>query len=212
MEVARHHLWVYSITFLFDFIHVFYKKFRQFFLCNVLLDHPSNTMETNIEQNFITVYEENVQPLFRYCLAHISDREIAKDVVQDSFTKTWDYIAKGSEVKNLKAFLYKTLKNLIIDHYRSKKSSSLDALSEEENFDPPAYEEVSAEERLDAKGAFKLLEKLPPEYKDVIILRCVEDMSFKEIGQITGETENTVAVRYHRGLKKVKKLFNNDEQ
>ncbi|MDB5204642.1 MAG: polymerase sigma factor, sigma-70 family [Candidatus Taylorbacteria bacterium] len=163
------------------------------------------------KNNFIKAYEENADALFRHCLFNIRDREVAKDVLQDTFTKTWNYVVGGGQILNLKAFFYQTMKNLIIDYYRKKKSVSLDALSEDENFDPPAPVEVSIEEHSESLLAFRLLDKIPEEFKSVIVMRCVQELSFREISELTGEPENTVAVRYHRAIKKIKKLFNHDE-
>lgn len=167
-------------------------------------------MLEKITTSFTEAYEQNADALFRYAFFNVSNRELAKDLVQETFTKTWDYVASGKVITNLKAFLYKIMKNLIIDYYRSKKTSSLDILIEEENFDPPAEndDQEKAETRLDARIAFSILDKIPKEYREVIMMRCVEELSFKEIAYITEETENTVAVRYHRGLKKVKEIFN----
>ncbi len=160
------------------------------------------------KNNFIKAYEEHVDALFRHCLFSVRDKETAMDIVQDTFAKTWNYIVGGGEIQNIRAFLYKIMKNLIIDYYRKKKTDSLDAMQEDENFDPPAVVDVSIEEHSESMIAFKLLDKIPKEHKDVIVMRCVEGLSFKEISHITNEGENTVAVRYHRGLKKVKELFN----
>lgn len=162
------------------------------------------------KNNFIKAYEENADALFRHCLFNVRDREIAKDIVQDTFVKTWNYIVEGGEVLNLKAFFYHTMKNLIIDYYRKKKAVSLDALREDENFDPSAQVEVSIEEYSESLIAFKLLDKIPSEFKEVVVLRCVQELSFREISEIIGESENTVAVRYHRALKKIRKLFNHE--
>lgn len=164
-----------------------------------------------IKNNFIRAYEENADALFRHCLFNIRDREVAKDILQDTFTKTWNYMVGGGQILNLKAFFYQTMKNLIIDYYRKKKAVSLDTLREDENFDPPEHVEVSIEEHTESILAFRLLDKIPGEFKEVIMMRCVNGLSFREISHITGEPENTVAVRYHRAIKKIKKLFNHDE-
>ena len=76
------------------------------------------------KNNFIKAYEQHVDALFHYCLFNISDREVAKDIVHDAFAKTWNYIVKGGHIDNMKAFLYKIIKNLIIDYYRKKKTLS----------------------------------------------------------------------------------------
>jgi len=164
-------------------------------------------MSKEMEQAFIRAYEEHADALFRYCSFKIHDRELAKDLLQEAFSKTWAYLAKGEEVGNLRAFLYRTLGNLIIDEYRKKKTSSLDALMDE-GFDRSEDEPLSVEDRIDAASAMELLKKLPEGYGDVIFMKYVQELSLKEIAEITRQSENAVAVRIHRGLQKARKLFN----
>jgi len=166
----------------------------------------------DIKAKYIKAYEEHADALFRYASFNVSERETAKDIVAETFTKTWTYIAKGGEIDNMKAFLYRTIKNLIIDHYRSKKSVSLDMLSEDEHFDPASEPEVTIEESSEGKMAWGLLDQIPAEYKEVVVLRYMQGLSFREIAHIMDEQENTVAVRYHRAIKKVKELFNRKTQ
>jgi RNA polymerase sigma-70 factor, ECF subfamily len=160
-----------------------------------------------LSKKFIEAFEENADNIYRFCLFRLGDKELAKDLAQITFLKTWDYVSKKGEISNLRAFLFKVARNLIIDHYRLIKTDSLDALMEEGMFEPVDNESVSAEERSDALLAYELLKQIPNEYKEVVMLRYAEGMSFREIAQITGETENAVAVRCHRAVKKVREMF-----
>ena len=159
---------------------------------------------------FIKAYDEHADALFRYASFNVRNRELAKDLTQETFMKTWSYVAEGSQVSNMKAFLYKTLKNLIIDYYRLKKPVSLDELREDSDFDPEAPVEVSIEEHSDSMIAFGLLNSIPKHTHAQVLMRCVEGLSFKEIADITDEAENTVAVRFHRALKKLREIFNRE--
>ncbi len=165
-------------------------------------------MKAPIEKEFIEACEMHSDALFRYCFFKISDRELAKDLVQETFMKTWNYLAKGEQVDNIRAFFYKILSNLIIDEYRKKKPLSLDTLTEEKGFD----EKEILENNIDAQKALLLLNDIGDMYKDMIMMRYVEELSLKEIAEITGESENTIAVKIHRGLKKVKELFKEKTQ
>ncbi len=164
-------------------------------------------MKASTEDQFIKACEEHSDALFRYCSFKISDREIAKDLVQETFMKTWSYLSKGQEIENIRAFFYKTLGNLIVDQYRKKKTVSLDKLSET-GFDPSFDDKENLENKIDGQKAIGLLSQIPEAYREAIFMRYVEDMTLKEISEITGEHENTIAVKVHRGLKKVKKIFN----
>ncbi len=156
-------------------------------------------------------YNEQVDALFRFSHAHVSDREEAMDLVQETFTKTWKYMVGGGRIRNLKAWLYQTLRHVIIDYYRKKKSLSLDSLHEMQGFDPPAPADLSPETRIDGALALRLLDRLPSEYKEVVVLRYVNELSYHEIAAITGESENAVTVRCHRALKKMRQIFNHEK-
>lgn len=165
-------------------------------------------METK-QKNLIEAYEKNADALFRHCFFKIHDRELAKDLLQETFVKTWDYIAQGKEISNMRAFLYKTLNNMIIDEYRKKKVVSLDELAEE-GFDPMAETGPTADDRFMGEKALRLLQEIPNPYRDAVVMRYVNGLDLSEIAEITGETENTVSVHVHRGLTKLKELFKNE--
>ena len=160
------------------------------------------------KDEFLTAFEDYSDALFRFAYFRVNNRDKAMDLVQTVFLKTWNYLSKGNEVINLRPFLYTTLRNLIIDHYREKKYSSLDKIQEEEGWDPPADQYGNAEIASDAERAYALIKVLPLEYGQVIMMR-LDGNSFKEIAEVFGESENTVTVRYHRGLKKLKDIFEN---
>ncbi len=156
---------------------------------------------------FAKVYEEHADAIFRYCYFKLSDRDRALDLLQDTFVKVWQYMCNGHNVENVKALLYMTARNLIIDEYRKKKMSSLEKL-QEEGWEPVEEGYVdSLVNRLDSLRAVEFIQKIPDKYRDVIFMRYVQDLSIKEIASLVGESENAVSVRIHRGLAKLKSLF-----
>lgn len=166
-------------------------------------------MNNDTQQQFLRAYEEHSEALFRHCTYKIGDPDLAKDLLQEAFTKTWTYLTKGQVVKNIRAFLYKILNNLIIDEYRKKKNSSLDTLMED-GFDRKIEESSTAEEKVDGAIALDTLKKLPEPYRAVLFMKFVEQLSLKEIAARTRQTQNTVAVKIHRGLAKMKALFHRE--
>lgn len=141
-----------------------------------------------------------------HALYRISDREKSEDLVQDTFMKTWKYLVKGGKIDVMKAFLYHVLNNLIVDEYRKQKTLSLDVLLEK-GFEPS----IDPSERLfnviDGKSAVPLIQRLPEKYKKVMRMRFIQDLSLQEMSLLTGHTKNAIAVQVHRGLKKLKLLY-----
>ena len=160
-------------------------------------------MEGQKEQ-FLEAFGEYSDAIFRHCYFRVSDRERALEITQDTFMKTWDYISKGGSVNNFRPFLYKTLSNLIIDEYRKKKPVSLDQILEDESvFDSLGMGTEGRDEierKLDTKQIVNELQGLPSHYRQVVIMRYIDELSPKEISQIIGESENIISVRIHRGL------------
>lgn len=164
--------------------------------------HPEN-------KEFLAAYETFADGIFRHCYFRTSDRELARDLMQETFTKTWGYLVKGGEIKNFKAFLYRTAQNLIIDYYRQKKTQSLDAL-QEEGFEP-TDEESNTSRYSEHREIVTAIQKIDREYRDALTMRYLEGLSPKEIAEILGEKENTISVRIHRGLKKVKEILGENQ-
>jgi len=158
------------------------------------------------ENEFLEAYERFADAIFRHCFFRMSDRERARDLTQETFTRTWEYLRGGGEIKSMKAFLYRIANNLVVDSFRKKKTSSLDAM-QDDGFDPEDTTVASRESILDVRRALQVLDKLEPQYRDVITLRYVDDLSPREIAEALQETENAVSVRLHRGLKKARELL-----
>lgn len=166
---------------------------------------------------FGEAYERYSDELFRHCTIRLSDRERALELTQETFVRAWQYIQRGEEVRELRPFLYRTLRNLIIDEYRKHKTTSLEAMVDPEgegveHLLPPDETNTleSAITRFDGVRALERLKELPDNYREVLVMRYVEGLSPGEIAQSIGETENAVSVRIHRGLKKLKQLLEPD--
>lgn len=169
------------------------------------------------EREFTKAYEEHADALFRHCYFRVSNRERALELTQEAFMKTWDSVAQGKEIQNYRAFLFRVLNNLIIDEYRKKKSTSLDALLEQEHVTEGQFDDLqegsleetleSVEVNLQADRLEDALQKLSDEYRQVIVMRYINELRPQEIAAITGETENTISVRINRGIKKLREYL-----
>jgi RNA polymerase sigma-70 factor (ECF subfamily) len=168
-------------------------------------------MQKDPSSAFRTAFDDYADELFRHALYRLSDREKAVDAVQDTFLRAWDYVRTGAPIGNMRAFLYRTLRNLIIDEYRRKKAVSLDAIEEAGEggamlaSDEDALERAVA--RLDGERALALVSELPDPYAEVILLRYVDGLAIGEIAERVEVSENLVSVRLHRALKMLHDRF-----
>ncbi len=160
------------------------------------------------KEYFISIYKEYSDKIFRHALFKLSDREKAKDVVQDTFVRLWEYLVVEKEIQNVQALLFRMATNLIIDSYRRRKTISLDALIDD-GYDSSddSKSQKQAFDVAEHKIVIEALNLLEPEQRDLLTLRFVDDLSVQEIALMTGERENTISVRIHRAIKQLQDIL-----
>ena len=169
------------------------------------------------EERFLQAFKEFNEALFRHATFRLSDREKAIDVVHDTFTKAWTYVRDGHTIDTYKPFLYKVLNNLIIDEYRKRREASLDAIFEAEGVDESTFSDLVGNDveslinTLDGRKAIATLDELPDVYKEVIIMRYVDELKPREIADLIEESEKVVSVRIHRGIAMLKAYTEGEE-
>lgn len=160
----------------------------------------------NQEKQFIESYDKYSDAIFRYCYYRVFDREKAKDFVQEAYCRTWKYMIDGNHIDNIRAFLYRTATNVIIDESRKKKSASLDYIMEK-GFSPSVDTRQKTENYFMGKEIINIVQSLEEKYRDVIMMKYVDDLSTKEMAFILNETEGNIYVMINRGLQKVKDII-----
>lgn len=169
----------------------------------------------DLQHSFEEAFEAYSDELFRHASIRLSDRERALELTQETFTKVWVYAQKGTaDIRELRPFLYRTLRNLIIDEYRKHKATSLEAMAERadadvEDFMSPDESNTmeAAVGRHEGARALEALRQLAEPYREAVTMRYVDGLSPQEIAGLIGESENVVSVRVHRGLKKLKAIL-----
>ncbi len=163
------------------------------------------------ESDFLAAYNCYNDAVFRYSLLRIRDRELAKDITQDTFMQTWKYFQEKGPISNVKPFLYTVAIRLIINQTYKHREQSLERLAEEVDFEPvdatTADVAASRSDLLEGEEALANIEKLNPSYRDVLYLRFVEGLNPKEIALAIGESRNLVGVRLNRAIKALRKYL-----
>ncbi len=164
----------------------------------------------NVSKQIIEeAYKQYEKGLSQYSYYKIHDPNRCQDLVQDTFMKAWKYLKRGGKIDMMKSFLYHVLNDLIIDEYRKQKHqvSSLDVLIEN-GFEQTTNDHGRILNIMDGEKAAKLLKQLPTKYEKVIRMRYLQSLTLEEISEKIGQPKNTIAVQVHRGLDKLKALYN----
>ncbi len=166
---------------------------------------------------FIQLYDEYAGDLYRFIYFKVGKAEEAQDLTSMVFLKAWNHLQTNSlsDSKTLRALIYKIARNAIIDHYREGR----DKISSLDDEDRP-IEIIDEDQDLTAQIDTNLqLEKLSgwllelkEEYREVIVLKFVNDLELEEIAAVTGKSRGNIRVILHRALEALKSIAKADEQ
>jgi RNA polymerase sigma-70 factor, ECF subfamily len=167
------------------------------------------------DENALTILINRHQSkIFGFIYSKISDRDISNDIFQDTFIKVIKTLKSRSynEEGKFLPWVMRIAHNLIIDHFRKNKKMPMHRETEEFSiFSIMTDESLTIENQIikdqveiDIK---KLIEELPADQKEVLVMRMYQDMSFKEISEITGVSINTALGRMRYALMNMRKVI-----
>lgn len=156
------------------------------------------------ERWFISMYEAEADAVFRFCLFKLRDRELATDIAQETFVRMWDYVARGSELSNFRAFAFRVARNAIADYIKKNRPVYEHELGDmaDEIMNAPVLGD--AESRAELSGVLGCLKGLPEEDQEMVLLRYTEQMPVKEIAESLGQLPNTVTQRLKRAIESLR--------
>ncbi len=158
---------------------------------------------------FACIYYRYESRLLNYII-HLSSftKPEAEDILQEAFIKVWKNLHGFDPSLKFKSWLYRIVHNCTISHWRKMKNADLLVPIDKLEYRPDSVvndyeEEVEPRTVLD-----QFLRRIPQKYKEVLVLKYFESMSYEEISDVLKIPEGTVAVRLNRAKKALIKLKN----
>ncbi|WP_339654102.1 sigma-70 family RNA polymerase sigma factor [Flavobacterium frigidarium] len=166
------------------------------------------------ENSLAILIKRHESRIYGFIYSKVSDRDISNDIFQDTFIKvikTLKSNAYNEEGKFL-PWVMRIAHNLIIDHFRRNKKMPLYRETEEFSiFSIMSDDSLTVENKMIAEqvevDVRRLLEELPVDQKEVLVMRMYQDMSFKEISEVTGVSINTSLGRMRYALMNLRKVI-----
>lgn len=181
-------------------------RFTDHDLINAFIAGNVNALETLVLRHKDKLYSS--------ILFLIKDKYLAEDIFQDVFIRIIDTMRSGryTEEGKFLPWAMRIAHNLCVDHFRKVKRTPTIKNSEDQDiFEVLNFTEESAEDKIIKNQSHnrvrQMLDKLPEDQREVIILRHYADMSFKEIAQITNCSINTALGRMRYGLINLRKMM-----
>jgi len=149
------------------------------------------------------IWELYAEGLFAYALSLLRSKADAEDALHELFLKAVRSREALAKARNLKAYLFKMLRNLALDAIeKRKREESIEG--REDWLLAPAEPDEGA---LKAGELSEAMAKLPEEQRTAVSLRVFQGMQFNEIAEALEESQNTVASRFRYGIKRLRELL-----
>jgi len=160
--------------------------------------------------DFERVYLACEAPLLRYAIRLVRPLEEAQDLVQEAFRRFIGQLRQPQGFQgNARAWLYRIVHNLAIDHYRgaSRRQAQLEEIQREMPLAEPATTQPDLQHAQAARLAREKLAELSERERQVIHLKVDQELSYAEIAEIIGTSAGNVGYILHHALKKLRRLL-----
>ena len=153
-------------------------------------------------EGFEAIYQSYFDPVYRYVLSLSQDPHVAEEITQETLFKALRSLDRFRAECSRKSWLCAIAKNLWISQTRKKKTQPMDEAAELP--DPGIGPEESIVRAEESMRIHRLLHRLEEPYREVFTLRTLGQLSFRDIGELFGKSENWACVVYHRARAKLK--------
>ena len=140
---------------------------------------------------FLEAYETYGEPLFRHCYLRLLDRDLGKEITQETFKRTWQHIAEGQEIANAQLFLYRMANSLV----REARAAH------------PVPDQIPQEITGEERSLLDCIRRLGKEHRDILVMHYIDRFSPPDIASIIGLSADTVSLRLSEGMRSMKSLL-----
>lgn len=144
------------------------------------------------------LYQQNGKIVYHYLCSLCHDNQLAEDLTQETLLQAYKSIDRYDGSCKVSSWLCQIGKHLYYQHLH-KNNRHIPTEFEDEQFVSEENTEQKVLAKVELMEVFKGMQKLTHQMREVIYLRTMGELSFKEIGQIVGKSENWARVNFYRG-------------
>jgi RNA polymerase sigma-70 factor (ECF subfamily) len=167
-------------------------------------------MTLDSQAEFKQAYQDYGQAIYRFLYWQTGDAILAQDLTSATFERAWRS-RKSFKGGSAQAWLYRIARNLLTDYWRKKKDLFMDdmpGLSEHITGNAAPYD-YDAERT--SKQLKQSLESLPADLRAIVVLRFIDGLPARQVGEILGLSEGNVRIMQFRALKKLRKVLEDEK-
>jgi RNA polymerase sigma-70 factor (ECF subfamily) len=156
---------------------------------------------------FVGIYNRYKGPIYSFCYKMLRDSDAAEDVMQETFLRIYENRDRLLKTSAFKSWLFTIARNQCLNSIRrNSKHTSLETDSSDQliNVNTPFSEMEKTEQ---VRAVTRLLEALKPDYREILILREYQNLSYEEIASVTRTSVSAVKSRLFKARKKLAVLM-----
>lgn len=154
-------------------------------------------MKTTKELQFEGIYQGHKDKIYRLCLGFVSEKELANDLFQEILIKIWRHLDSFKGESDISTWIYRIAYNTALTFSAREKKKGGNQTEMPENLDLVEPENYSQEQEIRIQMLYQAISELP-ELDRVIATLLLENTPYKTIAEISGISENYVAVKVNR--------------
>lgn len=158
------------------------------------------------------LYREYARTVYRFLFSMCGDRHIAEDLMQETFLRAYQSIERYNGECKMSVWLCQIARHLWYQYLQKNRHETAVDMDSEKYASPGESAEQQAVARYEIREVLRKMQKLPPRMREVMYLRLSGDLSYREIGEILGESENWARVNFYRGKEILWRELRGDER
>jgi RNA polymerase sigma-70 factor (ECF subfamily) len=170
------------------------------------------------ESALTSLIERHQSKIYGFIYSKVNDRDLSDDIFQDTFIKVINTLRTKSynEEGKFLPWVMRIAHNLVVDHYRKSNKMPFNRDTEEYSIfnymsdNAPTIESKMITDQVEA-DLTRLLDELPEDQKEVLVMRMYQDLSFKEISELTGVSINTALGRMRYAVLNLRKIIEKNQ-
>ncbi|MEM9918520.1 MAG: sigma-70 family RNA polymerase sigma factor [Bacteroidota bacterium] len=166
-------------------------------------------LDQQVPECFSLLYNRYIGKVYSKCISLLKDEVKAQDASQEIFVKIYLNLSKFNEKSKFSTWVYSITYNFCIDFIRRQKKAKTIFSDEMENASEDLVDEVDDRELLEMEvGRLKkVLDKIPPGDKAVLLMKYQDDLSIKDISGILNKTESAIKMKLKRAKHKAQQVY-----
>lgn len=163
------------------------------------------------QKSFEVVYKAYFEEVVRYAYRYLEDKDIAFEIVQDVFVKLWENREGITEIKSIRAYIYRSVYNSIVNYFSHKKvirKHEKSAISELKRIELEDFEDTfygyDNHDKL-----YEFINELPEKNRAVFKMKYFEEKKYREISREMNITERTVETHIRNAIRELRSKFKN---